>query len=114
MLFTSFVSVPFTFALFVIVASYVFSGKLFTLTSNVILAVPEFTPSSVSSAFGTCTFIPFFRSSSVYVLTAPFSLTLPFTNDVPSGITSFNKAVPSVNPSFVKVIVYVIISPSNT
>ena len=55
---TLFVSFPSTFALFVIVPSYVSSANSFTVTSNVTTTFP---------CAGTSTFIPFCKSVCVYV-----------------------------------------------
>ena len=97
---------PSTYAVFLIVSVYVFSANSSTVTSKLTVAVPY---------SGTVTVIPLFKSVSVYSFSS-FAFTtsiLPSTNSVPSGISSVIIASPLKPPSFLTVIVYFIISPSN-
>ena len=103
---TSFVSVPFTIAVFSIMSSYIPSGKSFTVTWNV---------NVVSPLAGTITSIPACKLSCVSsVLVSSPTLILSGTNVVPSGIWSDTFIVPSASPLLIAVIVYVIVSPSTT
>ena len=97
----------FTYALLDIVPV----APLFTVTWNVTVVVPAFSPNLA----GTFTSIPLAKSSAVNSLFAtPATTMLPSTNVVFSGIVSFTIAVPSAEPLFVTVIVYVIVSSSTT
>ena len=67
---------------------------------------------SVSDSLPTVTSIPFFKLSEVNsVLFSPPTFTLPSTNFVPSGTSSFTIAFPSNPPLFFTFILYVILSP---
>ena len=101
---TSFVSVPSTFALFVIVPSFT-PSKLFTLTSNVTV---------VSPCFATFTGIPFVNSVCVYSVSPSFTLMLPSIKPVPVGIVSFTITSFPKSPVLDIVIIYFTISPSST
>ena len=66
------------------------------------------------SSAGTLTCIPCAKSSAVLVVVSSFICILPSVNVVPVGMLSFIVANPSTFPSFSTVIVYVIVSPSDT
>ena len=79
---------------------------MFTVTLN---------STTFSAPTPTVTFIPFCKSVAVFVLSATLSIfTEPSTNVVPVGIVSFTIAVPSLVPSFLTLILYVISSPKRT
>ena len=98
---TSFVSSSSTVAWFVIVFVNSSVPKLFTVTSKLKLAF---------SLAGTFIVIPLFKSDCVDVGCPDI---LPGTNVVPCGIVSLITTFFSKSPSFVTVIVYVKVSPSN-
>ena len=104
---TSSVGLSFTYALLDIVPV----APLFTVTWNVTVVVPAFSPNLA----GTFTSIPLAKSSAVNSLFAtPATTMLPSTNVVFSGIVSFTFIVPGTIPVFVALIVYVITSPDCT
>ena len=104
-IFSVFVLVSFTVAVFEISFSNIFSANSSTVTSNERVVCPN---------AGTSTSIPSFNSSEVFVVSPLFIFILFATNVVPSGISSFIVALPARFPSFLAVIVYVIFSPSTT
>ena len=109
---TGFVSVPSTTAVFIMSFVNVSSGKTFTVTSKLNSAVPAW---STLVLAGTSTGIPSLKSSaSKSVLSCPFTLILPVTNVVPSGISSVIVTSFPRSPVLLTVIVYVIVSPSTT
>ena len=109
------------YPVFLIVLLVSSSPTLSTVTSKLTLASPGAisitSPSApwATSLAGTLTSIPFARSSAVLLVSScPFTLMLPSTNVVPSGITSFTVTFPAKSPLFSNLIVYVIFSPSTT
>ena len=68
----------------------------------------------VSEFLATFTCIPVSKLVSVYSVSELFTLILPSTKLVPSGISSTTTTSFPKSPSFVTVIVYVIFSPSTT
>ena len=100
--FVSFVSSPFTVALFAMSPV----TPVFIVTLKLKLAVPPFFATSIS--------IPVDKSAAVFSVASPFILILPSTNVVPSGISSFTTAIPSNFPEFSIAIVYVSSSPTLT
>ena len=79
---------------------------MFTVTLN---------STTFSAPTPTVILIPFCKSVAVFVLSATLSIfTEPSTNVVPVGIVSFTIAVPSLVPSFLTLILYVISSPKRT
>ena len=104
----SFVGVSFTVALFFISCP---SSLLFTVTSKLTVPVPTSSPTFA----GTVTCIPPSRSaSSRSVLPSPFTFIDSALNVVPSGISSFTVISAGAVPSFVRFIVYIIVSPAFT
>ena len=98
---TLFVLLLSTVAWFVIVFVNSFCAKLFTLTSKLKLTCPF---------AGTFTVIPFVKSVCVEDVWPDM---LPSINVVPSGIVSWILTFFDKPPSFLTVIVYFILSPSN-
>ena len=82
----------------------------FTVTWNVTVVVPAVSPDFA----GTLTSIPLAKSSSLKDVAPSFTFMLFATNVVFVGISSLTITVPSAEPLFVTVIVYVIVSPSTT
>ena len=89
-------------------------APLFTVTLNVTVAIPF----AFSTLAGTVSSIPFANCSLVNIL--PFelaSVTITFPSSaivVFVGTVSFTTTLPSAEPVFVAVIVYVIVSPATT
>ena len=102
---TSFVSVPSTVAVFLITFVKLPSVNSSTVTSKLRVDSP---------LADTGTVIPLTNVSSVSCVAELFTLTLPSTKLVPSGIVSITTTFFAKSPSFVTVIVYVIFSPSTT
>ena len=103
----------FTVATFVIFSP---SFKSFTVTVKLTLPVLASSPAFA----GNVTSIPLFNFSSVSVVPAftcsPFTVTtiVPVSNVVPTGTLSFTVTSAGAVPSFVRFIVYVILSPAFT
>ena len=102
---TSFVDVPSTVAVLLIVLEYVPDVKVFTVTAKLNVAEP---------LAGTFTVIPLDKFDCVLYVVELFTLILPDTKLVPLGIVSFITTFLLKLPSFLTVIVYVILSPSTT
>ena len=87
------------------------SFKSFTVTVKLTVAVLGVSPTFA----GMLTSIPFVvKSANVFPKSSLFTLILPGTNVVPSGILSFTFTVAGAVPLFVRFIVYVILSPAFT
>ena len=108
---TSFVGFSFTVAVFII--SFLKSTKSSpcsgsTVTSKLTVASP--CAGTLFTSIPSCKFASVLSSAKG----TPFTFILPSTNVVPAGSTSLTMALPAKPPSFLTVIVYVIVSPSNT
>ena len=101
----------FTVAWFVIVFVNILAPNVFTVTSKLTVVSPDVLPCFA----GTFSVIPFDKSCAVlFCCAVPFTLILPVTNVVPSGILSLTRTSCACPPLFFTLIVYVIFSPSTT